>query len=346
VQPLPTHIKVLDGAAPILCGQRQLCGKNITNPAHYKKRMDNGKDVSEAYYKNRTTQGYHTNRSIKTWACYFLLKSLTTSGVIQRWTSQRLMLLDFTKMNENSLRTRLAEMKALGLCTISKHSKNIQLVSFEKAADILDIVYTGTIEIEYKTNTDAKQIFQYQLRGEDVRLNQAAQLEQLIKKVNKNPLLKSQLIVLLQQQFGCTEKQLRQHTFFQQKLLHLQQITFTNGSALYTIIHQLRADVNRGVDKIQQQHNYKCPTSVSYMKSIMKKYGVVAIEKKHIDSKPGIRSRKFLPDGKEGYKWIEAKMSTQWVLTDQLTLLYKTIVQPPKIKPEEKKKQNQMKKAA
>ena len=101
---------------------------------------------------------YETNRSIKTWAHYFLLKALTTSGFIQEWTRQKASLLEYTRMNENSFRTRLAEMKALGLCTISKQH-SITLISYRRAADILGIQYTGTNDIQYDTTKKTNQLF-------------------------------------------------------------------------------------------------------------------------------------------------------------------------------------------
>lgn len=309
----PIHIKILTGAAAELVTRRALVNK------------------------------YETNRAIKTWAHFFLLKSLTSSGIIKAWTKQKAHLLQFTKMNENSFRTRLQEMKALGLCTIS-NQRTITLTSFENAAQILGIEFTGTHSIEYKKDTDANQIFQYQLRGDDIRQNQLDQRTELLRKVNKNPLLKSQLIILMQQAFGVTEKQLRQNSFFQEKLLQLQIQSFQHGSTLYDIIHSLRADINRSVKGMQTHHHYKSASSVSYMKKVMAKYGLVKIEKKTIDSDTDVRSRKKLPGGMDGYKWISHKKTTAWVLCDQLSLTYSTQVQPPKIQP--KQNENETKKAA
>lgn len=313
MQQPPTHIKVLTGASAELVGQRTLVNK------------------------------YQVNRALKTWAHFFLLKSLTSSGIIKAWTKQKSFLLDFTKMNENSFRTRLQEMKALKLCTISQQ-RTITLTSFETAAEILGIEFTGTHSIEYKKENDANQIFQYQLRGDDIRQNQQDQRTELLRKVNKNPLLKSQLTILMQQAFGVSEKKLRQNSFFQEKLLQLQIESFQHGSDLYDIIHSLRADINRSVTGLQRVHACKSASTISYMKKVMAKYGLLKIEKKAIESDTDVRSRKKLPGGQDGYKWLSAKKTTAWVLCDQLTLTYSTQVAPPKISPNQN--QNEAKKAA
>ena len=91
---------------------------------------------------------YQTNRTIKTWATYFLLKALTPSGLIKHWTAQRQRLLSFCKMTENCFRARLNEMKALQLVTITD-TRSIRLVSYQRAAEILDIPYEGLIKINY-----------------------------------------------------------------------------------------------------------------------------------------------------------------------------------------------------
>ena len=300
---------------------------------------------AELVSSRRLVNKYETNRAIKTWAHYFLLKALTSSGIIKTWTKQKAELLEFTKMNENSFRTRLTEMKNLGLCTITKHTKTITLTSYEKAADILGIEYTGKNNIPYKTDTNENQIFRYQLMGEEIRQNQQDQQTELMRKVNKNPLLKSQLIILMQQEFSVTEKQLRQTSFFQQKLLQLQIETFKHGSALYEITHSLRADINRSVKGMQKAQGAKSASTISYMKKVMAKYGLLKIEKKTIDSDADVRSRKTLPGGRDGYKWFKAKKTTAWVLCDQLSFTYATQVQPPKIQPKQNEK-NETRKAA
>ena len=268
---------------------------------------------------------YQTNRSIKTWATFFMLKSLTPSGYLKNWQAQKQDLLAFCKMNDGTFRARLAEMQKLNLLTI-EGKNNLALTSYKKAASILGIEYQGTYKIFYDTTLKGTQVFQYILRAEEVRSNQNLQLEALRYNADKNPLLLATLTPLLARQ-GCNMQKLQtcKH-YFQEQLLLLQQQAFREGSAIVSIIHQLRADINRSVQKIKEHHQYKSAQSVSYMKRRMHELAIMTITKKFIVSKE--RTRLYVPDGtphkRDGYKWLPHQQATAWVLTDQLQHLYKT----------------------
>jgi len=269
---------------------------------------------------------YQTNRSIKTWATYFLLKSLTTSGILRDWTKQKQTILSFCKMTENCFRIRLAELQKLNLITLQSN-RTIKLVAFEKAAEILGIIYDGTIKIEYDDTLPGQQIFQYFLRAEEIRSNQHKQLKALWYYAGKQPLLKDALITMLIQQNGCEEKDLRSNVSnFQQQLLKLQQHAFKEGSPLLDIIHTFRADINRSVNCIQDHHGYRSKQSVSYMKKVMLKSNIITVTKVCIESTN--RSRLYVVvDGKrkrDAYKYIAARQTTAWFLTDQIDCVFKT----------------------
>jgi hypothetical protein len=301
-------IKIITGAAEILVSQRELREK------------------------------YETNRDIKYWSTYFLLKSLTSSGVICQWTKQKESLLDFCKMTENTFRNHLSKLKELKLIKVTKN-RTILLTSFETAADILGISFTGHTIIDYDTSTQGNQIFQYLLRGEEIRSNQAKQSKTLWYYVGKNPLLKDALFTLLVKD-GADKKLLEKDiTYFQEQLLLLQQQAFKDGSPLLDILTTCRADINRGVKRIQEYHTYKSKQSVSYMKGRMVELQVITVTKVCIKSKE--RSRLYIPiDGsnasrasdhpaakkrhRDGYKYLPATKETAWFLTDQVTHNYKS----------------------
>ena len=284
---------------------------------------------------------YQTNRSIKTWATYFLLKSLTASGILRDWTSQKQTILSYCKMTENCFRARLAELQQLQLITLQKN-RSIKLTSFETAADILGIAYEGTIKIEYNENLPGKQIFQYFLRAEEIRSNQHKQLKALWYYANKQPLLKDALTQMLQQQLGSDVKQLQNNlSYFQQQLLQLQQNAFKEGSPLLEIIHTFRADINRSVACMKDHHSYRSKQSVSYMKKVMKKMEIITVQKVCIESTN--RARLYVPaeNGKrrrDAYKYIESRKTTAWFLTDQINFTYNTEQKNPKQNDNEKKR--------
>ncbi len=286
---------------------------------------------------------YCTNRDIKYWSTYFLLKSLTSSGVIRSWTKQKTFLLDFCKMTENCFRNHLAELQKLKLIKLTKN-RTILLTSFETAAEILGIEFTGHTIIDYDTSISGNQIFQYLLRGEEIRSNQAKQLKTLWYYVGKNPLLKDALFTLLVKD-GADKKLLEKDiTYFQEQLLQLQQQAFKDGSPLLDLLTTCRADINRGVKCIQEYHTYKSKQSVSYMKNRMVTLQVIKVTK--VCTKSPQRSRLYIPangdnaskttgsfstpsgDGgkrhRDGYKYLPATKETAWFLTDQVTHNYKS----------------------
>lgn len=280
---------------------------------------------------------YCTNRSIKTWATWFLLKSLSTSGIIQRWTDQRARILDYCKCSENSFRARLNEMAALKLISITD-SRSISLASYQTAARILGIPYSGLIKIEYDDTLPGQQIFQYFLRAEEIRSNQVRQTEALWYYAHKNPLLKDALVQQLLQ-MGADKRVSSDQHYFQLQLLKLQKRAFKEGSPLFGIIHQLRADVNRSCKGIRDTHTYKSAQSVSYMKRRMQELAIVKVSKVCIESTE--RSRLYVEDApgqrkREAYKWLPSKKVTAWFLTDQITPAYKTII--PQTKKNEERK--------
>jgi hypothetical protein len=313
----PKQVPVLVGAARMLVAQRELRGDYVKDG-----QLIARKRKSESYYEKRKG-GYQTNRDIKAWSCFFLLKALTTSGHISEWTKQKDTLLTWVQCNENTFRRLLARLKELELCTINQ-SRHISLTSYEKAAAILGIEYNGTFNIKY--NLDAqqgKQIFQFLLRGEEFRSEQQRQLEALMYYLNKNPNLKNDLTLMLLK-FGADDKLLHNAAYFQQRLLMLQIQSFKNGSDLLSYIFSRRADINRSCNRIAEHHNYKHAQSVSYLKKRMAFLKLIAVQK--ILQESVTRSRLFIVDGHDkpidAYKWLGKKKTTALVLTDQITFNY------------------------
>lgn len=270
---------------------------------------------------------YSTNRSIKTWSTYFLLKSLTRSGIIKNWQQQKQLLLSFCKCTENSFRARLREMQQLKLISLSKNH-SVLLTSYHNAADILGIPYTGLNKIDYNYELPGKQIFQYFLRAEEIRSNQAKQLDALWYYAGKNPLLKDALIQALCQMGSDGKRLYAEPLYFQQQLLRLQKNAFKEGSPLLDIIHTLRADVNRSVNGIKKTHTYKSAQSVSYMKKVMLQMQIIKVKKVCIESTERSRLYVSVPGEKkkrDAYKYIPSKKVTAWVLTDQISFNYTSI---------------------
>jgi hypothetical protein len=277
------------------------------------------RDASLLLVKQRKLRGkYETNRSIKTWSTFFLLKSLSTPGEIKCWRDQKTALLQYCKMSENSFRSRLNELKALNLLTVSK-DLTINLVSFKKAAEILGIKYAGTIKIEYNAKNTGKQIFQYYIVLDEIRCNQQKQVEALNRKSLENPLLRASLEILMNQN-GADVRKLKNADYFQQVLQHLQLEAFKTGSENWTEISALRADKNRSVKGIKKQYGFRSAQSVSYLKMRLTHCQLAEIRARKAESTA--RTRLYIPgdngQSKEGYKYCQRTNRTILFLCDSI----------------------------
>jgi len=275
---------------------------------------------------------YETNRDIKTWSCWFLLKALTTTGKIQQWRKQLNFLLPWLQLNERTLYRRLEELQKLQLVTLDEDG-NISLTSYENAAKILDIVYLGTYNLTYNPNKNAgKQIFQYLLRAEEIRSAQDHQLSVLKYKLDKNPSLKNDLHAIMVKAGADGQRLFWDSRYYQERLLQLQLHAFKEGTELLAYVFTHRADINRGVASIAKAHCYKATQSVSYMKKRMWTLQVIQVNKKHVNSNKRSRLYYFLDVKgeekrvkKEAYRWNDRIKTTVLNLTDQISFLYESM---------------------
>lgn len=277
--------------------------------------------VAERYLRNK----YQTNRDIKYWSTYFLLKALTTSGKIENWRAQRPLLFAWLQMNENTFYSHLRALKEKGLLTVDKQF-NITLVSYKDAAGILDIIYGGTATVPYNPIKNAgNQIFQYIIRAEEIVAAKDRQLNALMYYLDQNPPLRNDLITLMRHHGANEERLLNDVLYFQERLLKLQMQLFRHGSEILEYVFSRRADINRGVRAIQKAHCYVSHRSVSYLKRRMKELKLIEVQKICVESKK--RCRIYVPapgekKSRDGYKWIAGSGKTAWFLTDQIIVNY------------------------
>lgn len=301
------NVPVLIGAPEALVSCRVLRGHYCTKPGE---------------------KGYETNREIKIWSVFFQLKALTTSPFIKNWRRQRELLSTWLQMGEKIFYWYLGELKQRGLISIDRQF-NIHLASWEQAAHILDIAYCGTYTIQFNPyKHEGKQAFQYLLRAEEIEANKKLQLQALTNNLDKNPLLKNDLIFLLVRNGADKNRLLLDRAYLQERLLKLQKQLFKDGSDLLSYVFTFRADINRGIRKLKSHHHYRSVQSVTYMKRRMLKLRVVELVKITVISKA--RSRFSIPMEEEidklrpGYKWFKDQKQTSWILTDQIKPNYES----------------------
>lgn len=307
----PKQVAIITGAPAVLVAMRQTRGRYVT-----------------------CGKAYQTNRDIKYWATWFLLKSLTSTSYIQYWVQQKKDLLHWLQLNENTFRRHLAWLKENGLVEISKLNYSIRLCSYEKAAGILGIEYDGTYPAEFNPDKcKGKQTFAYLLRVEEFEHHKNRQLAALMYKIDKNPLLKNDLLYHLIQ-FGADYQRLQaDKAYYAERLLRLQIRLFREGSDIFQYIMKLRADVNRGAKLIKQHHQYRSCQSVAYLKRKMQDLGLARVWSIAIESEARMRFRipaqpdtppgRIINGEQDGYKWVKDSKKTMWRLTDQVSRMYK-----------------------
>ncbi len=282
---------------------------------------------------------YNVNPHLKYWATWFLLKTISSSGVINRWNKQKQFLLQYLRLSDGTLRSQLATLKRLGLITEDyKASGSINLCSYKTAAQIMGIEYKGETPIEYKPNTykNETQVFRYILVAQEVESNQDHQLTELYRKFQKNLSGNAIELVKLLKQFGYTDEQLNTPLQLQQALLKVQKSVFKDKSGLTDVAFTLRADINRSVGTWAKHHGYAHAQSASFLKNKFRKLGIADIKQEVINSND--RSRLYYVDEngdkKEGYKWNKKALQTAWRLCDQVTVQ----INPPKKQDDQREK--------
>jgi len=309
----PARVPVLTGAPEVLVAMREIRGRHVT-----------------------AGKAYETNRHIKYWSTFFLLKALSSTSYIQYWIQQKKHLLHWLQLNENTFRRHLAWMKENGLAEINKINYSIRLCSYEAAAAILGIEYTGTFQVEFSPDKcKGKQTFQYLLRVEEFEHHKNRQLAALMFKIDNNPSLKNDLLHHLVQLGADYLRMQSDPAYYAGRLLQLQIKLFRQGSDIFQYIMSLRADVNRGAKLIKQHHRYRSCQSVAYMKRKLASLGLARVWKLVIESEARMRfqipAQKDTPlrlirkDGtQDGYKWVREGRKTMWRLTDQVSRQYQS----------------------
>lgn len=284
--------------------------------------------------REESPKGYKINPHLKYWATWFLLKTISSSGVINNWNKQKQFLLQYLRLSDGTFRTQLATMRRLGLITPPPGrdggGRSLNLCSYKSAAQIMGIEYKGETPLEYKPNTykNETQVFRYILVAQEVESNQDHQLTELYRKFQKNLSGNAIELVKLLKQFGYTDEQLNTPLQLQQALLKVQKSVFKDKSGLTDVAFSLRADVNRSVGTWAKHHGYAHAQSASFLKNKFRKLGIADIKQEVINSND--RSRLYYVDEngdkKEGYKWNKKALQTAWRLCDQVTVQ----INPPK----------------
>lgn len=259
---------------------------------------------------------YETNRFIRAVGMWLILKSETTSGVIQDYTGQLPYLLSITQLSTASFYNRINFLIKEGL--ITKEGNNLILSSFDYAANKY-LLHNVNSKISFTYDPNGKQQIHYLLSAVEIKHNQDLQAQALQRKLDKNPIIKVEQLKLIHE-CGADVKQMNNNDYNRECLFALQQQSFEQyrkGSTIHDALHAFRADVNRGVKGIANAMNAKSASTASYLKRKLQQQEICSVTKiEGITSH--VRSRK---DKYHYVNWNEDLRQTVWYVCDQVKVL-------------------------
>jgi hypothetical protein len=231
------QIKILKGIAPILVGVRKK--RNV----------------------------YVTNRELKAFDLFVCLKATTTAGHIKNYPAQIKGLTKFCKCSKTTFYNRLHILQSMNIITVAR--KNIQLLSWEKVAELYELPAVEFHKINYDTD-NKKQTVEYILKAVEVAENQQSQSEQALRKINKTSEIESAFKI------HCISKN-KTVDFSLLNLHAIQRETYSTGAANYDVLHAVNADINRSAKSIKKQYNFHSVRNVAYLKRQLETRGLANV---------------------------------------------------------------------
>jgi hypothetical protein len=261
--------------------------------------------------KRRLVNEYETNLEIKAVGAWLLLKSLTTSGLIQRYTNQLPGLLEYTRLSRASFYRTINRLDALGLAGFD--GRNLWLASWKKLEDLYGITTTSFIEVNYSTND--KKAIHWIIPTLEIEHNKDRQRNALMYKLDKNPDLKTYLESILIKA-GAPPEKLLDYNYMIEQLWKLQLLSFQDevGSDIYETLDLLRFDVNRAAKGFKKSYHFKSDQSASYWRKKMKDAGLIDVERLAVISDHWARKNKIT-----WVRWLKTSKQTIWFACNQIS---------------------------
>lgn len=217
---------------------------------------------------------YQTNRAVKVYGFFALLKTITESGVIKNYHSQITDIGTLTKKSRTGVYTYISQCKTIGLLKVN--GGNLYLNSWQDAVNTVDCAYYSGLytTLQYDTTHD-KQTPEYLIYAAEIKENQDRQTLAVIKQIENNLPLANTL--------GVGQNVQPKHVM---ELHKLQVFTFVNGKSEndYSLIHSCRADVQRTAKTLRKTYGMKDRRSVKYLKMQLAIRGIATIAKRVLES--------------------------------------------------------------
>lgn len=263
--------------------------------------------LSRVLVKDRVVRNkYQTNRTVKFYGFFCVLKSLTTSGILKNYPAQIDYLCKMVKKGRSSFYSYMKACIELGL--IEKAGDNLKLANWDMLFERFNLQEKRFSEFTYDEDNPI-QTPEYYLVSSEIKENQYYQARNVLSQICQNPQLKAVLNAKAVD-FSVIEK-----------LQRIQIKSFVNGcggsEATYGTIHSLNADLQRSVPRLRRAFGLKSNRSVGYLKSQLKLRGFAMVSERVLSSKERMRKdRQCYYTG-----WDKEAKESTWHLPDEICIV-------------------------
>lgn len=254
---------------------------------------------------------YKTNRTVKVIAFYALLKTVTTTGVIHKYTEQP-ELRKLTKYSRNGFKDLVQDLINTGLATVT--SNNLKLASWTDAVQVIGQKYEPKFTyIDYKTENNTK-LYYYFLPAE-IANKKAAQEKIAIHRLKENSTLKQATDSLISKLYKVDPETLTDQQYLD-AVYQIQVYQFTSGT-LTNEVMKFNPDCNRSASKLKQDWQFKSTLSITYWKRKLQQLGLICIEQ--VGKLVGKRTSRLRDIGLQD-RWCKLEKVPVWYRVDRITV--------------------------
>lgn len=244
---------------------------------------------------------YQTNKLIKNLSFFYVLKSLTTSGIIKDYAKRLPELTTLLNCVNSTFYAHLKACKKMGLIAVNKGA--LILAGYSAVGECFDQLSTPLITIKYNPTKDK---FHHLLEAAYIATLQKKQSDQFHAKVNRSP----ELVELYETTISIVKGSKK----FAEPLHKYQVHAFIHGHKNYYELMAYNPDFQLSARKLRQEFNFKSNKSVAYLKKKLAAKGLLTVEKREYTSK--VKSRL-----KHAYvTYNNKKQQTVWKLPDALVI--------------------------
>ncbi len=232
--------------------------------------------------KRLVVNKYEKHNLLKSYSYYFLLKSLTNSGIIHNYWEQAPALRKYFKVTRNTFKKIILQLQELELVKVENNDLHIS--SWTTVAKNLETEhYKNYLVLTY--NLTDKQTLFYLMFAADIFSNQKKQTEAVQKKLNFNSSTLNAICNSLSDLSNISVKEIMQLPFneFQKLLMAWQHKTFAIRTVHFSVLNSIRIDTNRSLKSLRNDWALKDFRTATYIKRKLTKLGIINNEKQNVN---------------------------------------------------------------